>query len=65
MKKKLDFFNLAYYLYTERKKKNKENLVILKFVCIFVTDGWSRPTQVGTIKRFGPFFIFMAKIFKH
>ena len=54
-----------HYLYLERKKKNKENLLILKFVCIFVSDGWSRPTQVGTIKRFGPFFIFMAKIFKH
>lgn len=24
-----------YYLYTERKKKNIENLDILKFVCIF------------------------------
>lgn len=46
----------------ERKKKNKENLVILKFVCKFASDGWLRPTQVGTIKRFGPFFIFMVKI---
>lgn len=43
-------------------RKNKENLVILKFVCKFVSDGWSRPTQVGAIKRFGPFFIFMVKI---
>ena len=33
--KKLDFFNLTYYLYTERKKKNIENLDILKFVCKF------------------------------
>lgn len=61
--KKLDFFNLAYYLYMNARKKNIENLVILKFVCIFVSDGWSRPTQVGAIKRFGPFFIFMAKNF--
>ena len=61
-RKKIDFFNLMHYLYMERKKKNKENLVILKFVCIFVTDGWSSPTQVGTIKRFSPFFIFIAKI---
>ena len=45
-----------------QEKKNIENLVILKFVCIFVSDGWLSPTQVGTIKRFGPFFIFMAKI---
>ena len=41
-----------HYLYTERKKKNKENLVILKFVCKFVSDGWSSPTQVGAIKTF-------------
>ena len=44
------------------QEKNKENLDILKFVCKFASDGWSRPTQVGAIKRFGPFFIFMAKI---
>ena len=35
MKKKIDFFNLMHYLYMNARKKNKENLDILKFVCIF------------------------------
>ena len=61
--KKLDFFNLMHYLYIERKKKNIENLVILKFVCIFVSDGWSRPTQVGTIKKVRSFFHIYGKNF--
>ena len=51
-----------HYLYTERKKKkNIENLDILKFVCKFALDGWSRPTQVGAIKKVRSFFHIYGK----
>ena len=61
MKKNLTFLIYALFIYGTQEK-NKENLDISKLVCKFALDGWSRPTQVGTIKRFSPFFIFMAKI---
>ena len=48
-----------YYLYIERKKKNKENLDILKFSCIFAVMVGQVPHRWAPSK---PFFIFMAKI---
>ena len=51
-----------YYLYIERKKKNIENLVILKFVCIFAVMVGQDPHRWAPSKRFSPFFIFMVKI---
>ena len=50
--KKLDFFNLMHYLYIERKKKNKENLVILKFVCIFAVMVGQDPHRWAPSKGF-------------
>ena len=63
--KKLDFFNLTYYLYTERKKKNKENLVILKFVCIFAVMVGQDPHRWAPSKGSVLFSYLWQKIFKH
>ena len=43
--KKLDFFNLTYYLYTERKKKQRKFGYIK--ICLYICNRWLVKTHTG------------------